>query len=73
MGVSCARHSIQNQISKSSMTSSIETQLGICTGKNGDGVVQYLGIKYASLEDQMSAPNLLHGYGAEIVDATKFG
>lgn len=42
-------------------------------GGGGDGVVQYRGIKYAFLRDQMAVPELVTEYGSEKVDAREFG
>ena len=55
------------------MTTNLKTPFGVFTGKNRDGVIQYLGIKYASLKDQLSVPVMIQGYGADVVDATRFG
>lgn len=55
------------------MTSSIKTPSGTFTGKAGNGVVQYLGVKYASLKDQLSVPEMVQDYGVEVVNATKYG
>lgn len=52
---------------------SLKTPFGEFKGKNGDGVVQYLGVKYASLKDQLSVPEMITEYGSETVDAAKFG
>ncbi|KAF2641577.1 para-nitrobenzyl esterase [Massarina eburnea CBS 473.64] len=51
----------------------LKTPLGTFLGKPKDGVVQYLGIKYASLKDQLSAPELVTSYGTEVIDATSYG
>ncbi|KAF2121851.1 carboxylesteras-like protein [Lophiotrema nucula] len=50
----------------------LKTKIGVFNGKKGDIVEQYLGIKYASLSDQLAVPEIFSSYGAEI-DATKFG
>ena len=51
----------------------LKTNIGEFRGKKGDGVEQYLGIKYASLKDQLAAPEIFSSYGEEVVDATEFG
>jgi hypothetical protein len=55
------------------MTTEIKTPFGVFAGKNGNGVVQFLGISYASLKDQLSVPEMMQDYGADVIDATKFG
>lgn len=55
------------------MTTTLKTSFGVFRGKNGDGVVQYLGIKYASLKNQLAVSEMVKDYGAEVVDATNFG
>lgn len=55
------------------MTSILETPFGAFAGKKGDAVVQYLGIKYASVKDQLSVPELVTSYGNSTVNATEFG
>ncbi|EUC48463.1 hypothetical protein COCMIDRAFT_87292 [Bipolaris oryzae ATCC 44560] len=52
---------------------SCSTPFGSFKGWREDGVVQYRGIKYAFLRNQMAAPELVTGYGSEMVDATEFG
>lgn len=52
---------------------SCHTPFGSFEGWKGDGVVQYRGIKYAFLRDQMAVPQLVTEYGSERVDATEFG
>lgn len=48
--------------------------LGEITGVARDGVVQYLGIKYATLENRLAAPRpLLDNGGRGPIDATKYG
>jgi carboxylesterase type B len=57
-------------------TSTIRTDFGTFIGKNEDGVVQFLGIKYAELEDQLCEPRMKRNYGRSadhVVDATSFG
>ncbi|EOA88727.1 hypothetical protein ACJQWK_06076 [Exserohilum turcicum] len=48
-------------------------QLGKVTGNQRDGVAQFLGLKYASVEDRFAAPQLLDKYAAGNIDATQFG
>lgn len=55
------------------MGSTLQTAFGTFHGKPGDGVVQFRGVKYASLKDQLSVPELVGGHGNEIIDATEFG
>jgi len=47
--------------------------LGALHGKAGDGVVQYLGVKYASLKNKFSPPELCGKYEGGAIDATKLG
>ncbi|KAF2442415.1 alpha/beta-hydrolase [Karstenula rhodostoma CBS 690.94] len=47
--------------------------LGEVKGNSNDGVVQFLGLKYASLENRFAAPSLVTDYGSGHTDATKFG
>ena len=54
-------------------TSTIRTNFGTFIGKKWDGVMQFLGIKYAELEDQLSEPRMNRSYGKDVVDATSFG
>ncbi|KAF2466728.1 carboxylesteras-like protein [Lindgomyces ingoldianus] len=51
----------------------LKTAFGEFRGKRSDFVVQYLGIKYASLKDQLSAPEMVDRYESEVVDASEFG
>ncbi|KAF2685791.1 carboxylesteras-like protein [Lentithecium fluviatile CBS 122367] len=55
------------------MTTIIKTPFGEFKGKNGDGVVQYLGVRYASLKDQLSVPEMVEDYGVDAIDATGYG
>lgn len=55
------------------MAAILKTKIGSFEGKRGDGVVQYLGIKYARLGDQLAAPELVQDYGSEVVDASRYG
>ena len=47
--------------------------LGIVRGRAGDGVVQYLGVKYALLRDRFAEPELCTSYGSKSLDATFLG
>ena len=55
------------------MATTLKTSFGIFAGKQGDAVTQYLGIKYASLENQLAVPKLMTSYGDNVVDASAFG
>jgi carboxylesterase type B len=55
------------------MTALLKTSFGTFRGKKGDGITQYRGIKYASVKDQLSAPEMVTGYGDQEIDATHFG
>ena len=46
--------------------------LGKVQGKPGEGVIQYLGIKYASVENRLAPPELIQQYSGTI-DGTKLG
>ena len=48
-------------------------ELGAVKGNTKDGVTEFLGIKYASLENRFAPPSLVTSYGAGPLDATKFG
>ncbi|KAF1975707.1 carboxylesteras-like protein [Bimuria novae-zelandiae CBS 107.79] len=47
--------------------------LGKIKGNIKDGVAQFLGLKYASLQNRFAAPSLVTNYGSGTVDASKFG
>lgn len=50
------------------------TALGEIRGKTGDGVVQYLGIKYATLRNRLAEAELVERRDdGEVLDATKDG
>lgn len=49
------------------------TKLGQIQGKSGDGVTQYLGIKYATLEDRFADAQLIEERHGDVLDATKDG
>jgi carboxylesterase type B len=49
------------------------TDLGEIQGNSHDGVAQFLGLKYASLENRFAAPSLVTHYSSGQTDATKFG
>lgn len=51
----------------------LKTNFGEFKGKAGDGVVQYLGVKYATLKDRLATPVEIESYGSDVVDATQFG
>ena len=55
------------------MTTTLKTSFATFRGKKQDGMIQYLGVKYASLSDQLSVPEMVTEYGNGIVDATAFG
>jgi carboxylesterase type B len=54
------------------MSHMLQTSFGTFKGKKGDGVTQYRGIKYASVRDQLSVPELVTEYGTDVVDATRY-
>ncbi|KAF1949059.1 alpha/beta-hydrolase [Byssothecium circinans] len=47
--------------------------LGEVKGKVVDGAVHFLGLKYASLENRFSAPQLHTSEGSSVIDASKYG
>ena len=51
----------------------VHQSLGKIRGRQGDGVVQFLGIKYASLKDRFAASELFEHTGQDIIDGTKLG
>jgi carboxylesterase type B len=51
----------------------LTTPLGEFKGRKEKGCIQYLGIKYANLKDQMAPPEMIAEYGSGIIDATQFG
>jgi hypothetical protein len=56
------------------MTSILKTtSLGEIRGKTVDGVVNYLGIKYASLRDRLAEAELVERRDGDVLDATKDG
>lgn len=55
------------------MAAILKTALGDFRGKKGDGVTQYLGIKYANVKDQLAAPEPFAGYGEGVVNASRYG
>lgn len=58
----------------SSMATTLQhAELGEIRGNTVDGVVQFLGLKYATLKDRLASPELLDSYGPGPTDATKFG
>ncbi|KAL1602607.1 Carboxylesterase 5A [Paraconiothyrium brasiliense] len=50
----------------------LHTSFGSFKGIHGEDVVQYLGIKYAKVKDQLSAPDMMICYEG-VVDATEYG
>ncbi|KAF2660705.1 para-nitrobenzyl esterase [Lophiostoma macrostomum CBS 122681] len=50
----------------------LNTPSGVFKGKAIEGCVQYSGIKYANLKDQLAVPEMVTAYG-DITDATRFG
>lgn len=56
------------------MTTTLRTtSLGEIRGKVADGVVQYLGIKYASLKNRLADAELIEKREGDVLDATKDG
>ena len=56
------------------MTATIKTSsLGLIRGKVEDGVVQYLGVTYATLKDRLADAELIIAREGDILDATKDG
>jgi hypothetical protein len=57
------------------MTTAFKHQiLGEIHGVQGDGIMQFLGIKYASLKDRFAKSELLnYDSGSRGLDATKLG
>jgi hypothetical protein len=54
-------------------TSLQHSELGGLKGNIIDGIVQFLGLKYATLKDRLASAELLSNYGREPTDATKYG
>jgi len=49
-------------------------KLGQIQGKQGDGVVQFLGIKYATVRVRFAGSELIeYGNGESVIDATNLG
>ena len=48
-------------------------ELGAVKGNNRHSAVEFLGIKYAALENRFATPELVTSYGAGTLDATEFG
>jgi hypothetical protein len=46
---------------------------GQVRGRYGKGVIQYLGLKYASLEHRFAEPELATYGGLDTIDGTKHG
>ena len=59
----------------SSMSAQIKHQtLGEIQGRQGNGVVQFLGIKYASLKDKFAGSELVeYGETQGVIDGTQLG
>ncbi|KAF2000989.1 para-nitrobenzyl esterase [Amniculicola lignicola CBS 123094] len=55
------------------MTATMKTSFGVFKGKKGDGVTQYLGVKYANLKDRLAVPELVKQYSDVEVDASEYG
>ena len=67
--------SVVNKV-QSNMTDILShPSLGKIQGKLHNGVLQFLGIKYATLNDRFAEPVLARGHGKqeEVLDATKYG
>jgi carboxylesterase type B len=50
----------------------LSTPFGSFKGKHADGVVQYRGIPYATLANQLSVPEMVTSYEG-VVDAMEYG
>jgi hypothetical protein len=49
-------------------------KLGVIMGRQGDGVVQFLGIKYASLKDRFAGSALVeYGGTQDVMNGTQLG
>ena len=48
-------------------------ELGPILGQVKGGLIQFLGVKYASLKDRLAEPLLISGYPANTIEATKLG
>lgn len=56
------------------MTSILKSaSLGEIRGKDDGGVIQYLGIKYATLKNRLADAELAEGREGDVLDATKDG
>jgi hypothetical protein len=55
------------------MSTILRTPFGTFEGRKGDGTTQYRGIKYASVRDQLSVPEIVTNYGTDIIDAKRYG
>lgn len=55
------------------MANILKTPFGTFAGYKGDNVIQYRGIKYASVKNQIAVPELVTNYGDATIDATNFG
>ncbi|KAF2869112.1 carboxylesteras-like protein [Massariosphaeria phaeospora] len=54
------------------MTNTLKTSFGEFKGKKTDGVIQYLGVQYATLKNQLAVPEIVERYESP-VDATQYG
>jgi hypothetical protein len=69
-------HRQEKQENKASnMSAQIKHQtLGEIQGRQGDGVIQFLGIKYASLKDRFAGSELVeYGETQGVIDGTQLG
>jgi hypothetical protein len=60
-------------INPHSMVTTVKTSFGIFQGRQDDKIIQFQNIKYASLKDQLSVPEMVTTYGSAIIGATSFG
>lgn len=68
------RPRINYDISESRMAAVLQTQhLGTIQGKSGDGVTQYLGIKYATLKNRLADAIPIDNHEGVTLDATRDG
>lgn len=47
--------------------------VGVVTGNVVNGTAQFLGLKYASLENRFAPPKVVTDYGSGEIDASKYG
>lgn len=55
------------------MSTILKRPLDTFRGNNGEGVVQFRGIKYATSKDQLCVPEMVREYTDRVIDATRFG